>query len=386
MVIFGLGKNFSVNVVLMPISSLDIKLSVSGKLFGLWVALVTVLVPASYILATVTQIAPTDTQMLLDPGPRHLCYQFSDVHKDSNTTRTSKSVSQCSQVPGYAECPTWEYSWFNAGQKHEDLMTGGNGSLINVTLINNAEGVSELSEVSLDYLYPGCAIQRWSNSTQYNLLNYDQWILEYDLQIRIQNNACIQNKKRSSPRSWNHTSANFSGCSNAQQFLSTEFVYQWPDPECSNLKNASCTMLNNTMSAIHYYPTDSNNKTGLFEGANMSKIVFQQWPRLNIDVETRVSLDFSSLFRQYTPQICHGIQPAWVYLRLIRIVSSNININSTVEIHNIQATLRKRAKSSGKGLGPEYVLIDSIPTYCHVIDSNLSTNGAISSKRKEFVA
>ena len=350
-------ENFSlksvINVILMPISAKSIKLSIAGKVFGTWVALASIFVPTIYILSAVTSVRPVSThQLLIDPGPRHRCYHFSELSVNgTDSLQTNKSISECGQIPGYGGCPTWQYSSFNDGQRHEDLVSGGNGSLINVTLINNAKGVTcNLTEVSFDYLYPGCAIEKLPNRTQYNLLDFDQWIFEYDVTVRKEeeNHDVARGAYRKVKSSWNKTKSEpgeaelAESCDGkANKYLSTNFIYQWPDPGCARENSSNCPQLNNTISIVYYSPLHQNFTQGPYQTNEGYGIRLRADSLIKKGVKTHIALDSRALFDQYQQQLCHGGQkPPWLHVSTIRIVSGTRNMSSIVDIQNVQATLK----------------------------------------------
>lgn len=365
----------------MPINARSIKLCISGKFFGAWIALATILVPTTYLLSVVTAVRPTSTRLLLDPGPRHRCYSFSEIGPNgSDGTYTNRSVSECAQIPGYGGCPTWQYSWFNSGQKHQEFIDGGNGSLINVTLVNNAKGVTcNLTEVSFDYLYPGCAIEKLPNRTQYNLLNFDQWIFEFDVVVRGEKQTADTGRGayRKNKSSWNKTQPGWSeanGCNGqARKYISTDFIYQWPDPACAGRNTSDCPQLNNTISIIHYSPLHPNFTEGPFETGQGHGVRLRAKESIKNGVKTHIALDFRALFDQYQREMCHGSQmPPWLHVSTIRIVSGNRNTSSVVDIQNIQANLKNVQDTSVPVSNPNARSF-SVPSSCpKILDGNVS--------------
>ena len=375
----------------MP-SKANFRLSITTKINAILIILATIFLPCSYVTyhllrATSPVKAATDTKLLLDPGPRHKCYNYRDLAKGYSYI---SKASECEAVQGYSGCPTWRYSSYGSNQNHSDLLVNkDNGALIDVALVNNARHVNdEPSQVSLDYYYPGCSIQKLNNLTQFNLLDFDQWIFEYDVTIRIDK----------SPLSYSNTTSNitFGNKEHRRQprrYLATKFIYQYPDTACLSTTNNSstgisafnastashtaCKPLESTIIMTHFdtaalsdNSSYSYSNSHLLQSPSKSNTHHHHLspnPNLLNETSTRthhISIDFKQLYHQHlshtTPSnIYHSSpntsntttetaeEPAWLNAHMIRIVSGALGTDSVVEVGNVSAVLRKGKGTSG---------------------------------------
>ena len=384
----------------MPLPAIAIKLCLSGKINAVWVILATVLFPCAYITYMVQQGAGpvvsdlASTKLLLDPGPRHRCYQYHDL--GLNISHVNQAP-ECQSLLGYGGCPMWRYSSFDAASlNHNDLLVGGNGSLIDVLLFNNARinGTKPI-EVSFDYYCPGCSIQQLTNNMQYNLLEFDQWIFEYDVTIRSPNGIS----------EWSSMENSISSLSNSEKrrrYLNTEFIYQYPDPICtsrnddmnnksaaanvrsgpsstrfkrfvnSSLPTADCPPLQSTISITHFdsdlanttsvqlaSPVDSDvtGNLGLRAIRNNTVLSLLSPTVVAHDSKTHITLDFKSIFQKYiqTNQASNSTNsthstdqlPASLNAHMIRIVSGAQGLSSIVVVRNVSAVLVKGNRKTG---------------------------------------
>lgn len=327
------------------------------------------------------------TKLLLDPGPRHRCFHYSDLK--SNVSYISR-FPECQPIKNYAGCPAWRYSSYNSKQEHSDLLTGENASLIGVTLVNNARGeTGKPSEVSFDYYYPGCSIQKSNNTSQYNLLEFDQWVFEYDVTIHTSNAAPPQDKIMQ------NTTKSEGACQKAsRKYLATEFTYQYPDPACSfprewnikgangtnstalnntaittlNITNVPCPTLSSTIRTIHFdsllfSPANSSHQNATTArptlpeaSTNYSTLDHFAPQPIAEDHEIHISLDFHALFEKYSTQLCgnSSAQAPWLNAHQIRIVSGSLGLDAVVEVGNVSAVLKKAVQGSGKRQGRGY--------------------------------
>ena len=348
----------------MPVPALAIKHAIAGKISTAWMVLATILVHGSLVTYLLrASPAPTETKLLLDPGPRHRCYHYQDLA--SNYSYISK-VPECQPIKEYAGCPAWRYSSYNSGREHSELLMGTNVSMIDVTLVNNARARADPSEVSFDYYYPGCSIQRLSNARQYNLMNFDQWTFDYNVMIRSDNSTWADSKN-TTEETWRRTIG--------QRYLATDFTYQYPASNCTtpngtNASNsthtypgtsngpsfsAACRPLERTIRVIHF---DS-----LLEAigplSNTASLVSEPHSRpstttllapsiVQEDTGSRITLDFRALFQQYVLPSCNGSNPLplWLHAHAISIVSGSQGLDSVMQVGNVSAVLRKGGKTA----------------------------------------
>ena len=368
----------------MP-SKANFRLSITTKINAILIILATIFLPCSYVTyhllrATSPVEAATETKLLLDPGPRHKCYHYRDLaYNDSYISR----APECEAVQGYSGCPTWRYSSYGSNKNHSDLLVNkDNGTLIDVALVNNARYANdEPSEVSLDYYYPGCSIQKLNNLTQFNLLDFDEWIFEYDVIIRADR----------SPPSCSNTTSNITLERRRQprRYLTTEFIYQYPDPTClstniistTTASQTTCQPLESTIRITHFdtaaLSSNTSHSRSHLLGESPSKSITHPDSHLSsnhLNNEStpkthHISLDFRLLYQQHqhlslfpttpsnnlsssfsnttnTTTTRKTEEPPWLNAHMIRIVSGALGTNSVVEVGNVSAVLRK---GDGKG-------------------------------------
>ncbi|MCJ1326135.1 hypothetical protein MMC10_002799 [Thelotrema lepadinum] len=346
----------------MP-SKVNFRLSITGKTNAIIIILATIFLPCSYVTyylrATNTVEAAAETKLLLDPGPRHRCYRYEDLGRNYSY---SSRAPECEAVQGYSGCPTWRYSSYKSDQNHTDLLLNRSGSLIDVALVNNAHHVNqEPSEVSLDYYYPGCSIQKLSNRTQFNLLEYDQWVFEYDVTLRMDNHTALYMNATNST-----TLHSRYGPRQTRRYLRTEFVYQHPNPACASVNNPSagrggiatsnttatnttCPPLESTIAVTHLDTalTNTTFQSNILGSTSKSRVMhLLSSITFNPNTTTHISLDFKSLYQNISTTPCNqsinsSTQPAWLNAHMIRVVSGALGIDSVVEVGNVSAVLRK---------------------------------------------
>ena len=293
-------------------------------------------------IANFSRAQSTNTSLFFDPGPRHLCYTFSN--NTSDNPPTSEDFSQCSST-GTPHPPAWSFSWFRAGQEFDGFTCGGNGEPITVTMINNAQdaGDCDLHETTLSYDYPGFAIQKLVPSgNQYNLALYDQWVIEYDVTIQPDNTDC----------------PDCPGCDGYnRKYLTTDFIYYWS--ECD-----SCTSIKNLISIIHYNPIHTMAALGPYEEADGYRLQINGPPTITEGTTGHVALDFKEILLKYSSELCHGgVVPNQVDLYSVQIVSSNVNTSSTIDVENVQLSLLNNTEDPTVHPTPSYPA-GSTPTYC----------------------
>ena len=372
----------------MPITPGAIKLFIAGKINAIVIFLAAVVFSGSvsYIPHTpsLTEAAVETTKLLLDPGPRHRCYQYQDL--GTNHSHISKAPD-CQAVQGYGGCPTWRYSSYKAKQGHRDLLIDRNGLLIGVLLINNASEVARnSSEVSLDYYYPGCSIQKLTNETQYNLLDFDTWMFEYDVTIQAAETTPVTDITNGSRLS-NATAPE----TRSRRYLRTEFIYQYPDPACSArnstiasntsniaaFSNTTCAPLQSTISITHFdtaLPSNITRSPSNNTSHNTSALQLLSTQTIKPSSRTHISLDFGSIYRQFSTQLCHGTTSTpWLNAHMFRVVSGAQGVDSVIEVGNVSAVLRKR-KEADKDRSGRYRILDQ-PKSCPNV--NVTTTGAL---------
>ena len=374
----------------MPVPARSVKLCIAGKISAAWMFLATILVTGSFVNYMLNPSLPQEiaaTKLLLDPGPRHRCYRYQDLA--TNYSYVSK-VPECQPIKEYAGCPAWRYSSYNSGQQHGELLAGANGSLIDVRLVNNARGAGgNGTEISFDYYEPGCSITKSSKTTQYNLLDYDQWTFEYDVTIQPDNKTRLW-----TGGTWQSARRSSRNRALDRKYLATEFTYQYPDPSCSSSNsttylssnrtdfgNSSCKPLESTLRIIHFdslltlSPSNTSNTTSGNGTSFLAPYGIESQPsttnptttvtlssthQLPEGAKSHISLDFRDLYERFSSADApcsnssgtnsRSDHPPWLNAYVIRIVSGSVGTDSVIEVGNVSAVLKKNT-SAGNGRG-----------------------------------
>ena len=287
------------------------------------------------------------SKILYDPGPNHLCYSYTDLTKTDHSSVYS-DFSHC-QAIGVPAGPAWTFSWFNSDVSFNGFDVGKNSQPTKVTLINNAEGYGNCDsaiEPSLQYNYPGFAIKKLNQDTgqQYDLSQFDQWIVEYDVTVHRDNTTC----------------PNCPGCGGYnRKYLTTDFIYYWS--QCDG-----CPAIKNLISIVHYNPIPTHARLGPYEEAGGYRIQINGPPTLVEGQKSHVAIDFREILLRYSTELCHsGRMPYYPTLYSLQIVSSNVNTSSTIDIENVQLSLRKTPDTTKRYPMPTYPS-GRTPGYCPV--------------------
>ncbi|EJD41888.1 hypothetical protein AURDEDRAFT_126820 [Auricularia subglabra TFB-10046 SS5] len=309
---------------------------------------------AAHVLAqTLSGPAPgSGTQtVLFDPGPRYHCYSW-----DGGCSPTERITSGCgpfltetrvdfdcqsfgATYNGQPTCPTWKFdpsggSWCssyfraNSGPRYDAYASGGDGSPLTVTLVNNAKLFTSgclLYEIALSYeYYTSSIIKTLPGNMRTTLDLAPHFFVEYDVLVYADPSATLASQS----------------CAHQRRFLTTDFIYWWPSsPSCTN--QDSCPGKTNLLSINHFNPTgtpDANwNGTSSDGGCRHMAPGVQN---IREGVLTHVSLDFKALIAQFAGDLCHpGGPPAGIVPQAVQIVSSNIASDMTVQIANVNAVL-----------------------------------------------
>ncbi|KAJ7270325.1 hypothetical protein C8J57DRAFT_1321611 [Mycena rebaudengoi] len=298
---------------------------------------------------SVVGAAPTDFQLLFNPGPGFKCLTFTERSPQLGASFTYTDDSECGLISGFtvANAPTFNYNWIKGQLDPSDGPVGGGGGVpIGLTLLNDAQGVGEcgtLQEVQVGYDFPGSAIRKMEPSdVQYDLSLYDQWIVSYDAFLHVP----------SLP------DAEAQGCGGFnRKYLETDFIYFWTP--C-----AGCSAVKNLISVIHYNPIHTNAALGPFAEDGGFRIQINGPPSLVPGQTTHVALDFKAILQKYSTELCHrGAVPTLPNLYSLQIVSSNVNTSSTIDISNVSLILR-----NNPDFGTTYPVPDfpagTTPSYC----------------------
>lgn len=320
----------------------------------------TALVTLFSTLQVAVLATPTDLQLLYNPGPSYKCYNFTEISLTGPALPPYLDVSECSLLTNNG-AGALNYNWYTTGTASStdgQITSGGDGTPFTLTLLNDAQGVgqcSELEEVQVGYDFPGVAILKdaENNFDQYNLALYDQWIVSYDAFV--------------------HTptlpSSEAQGCGGYnRKYLTTDFIYYW-----SSCVGSTCTQYKNLISIIHYNPILTMAALGPFSDPDGFRIQLNGGPSLIEGQTVTVELDFKAIMEKYSTDLCQGPSiPSTISLYALEIVSSNVNTSSVVDISNVSLILRNNPDS-----GTSYPLPDApsvgAQSYCPPTGTNSNT-------------
>ena len=304
-----------------------------------------------FAILIVTQKAiASDTSMLFDPGPSFYCWEYTNTADGGSPVNTTKTTSDCPHFAGTGHSgSSWftdQYGWVADEQKqypgYDVEVAGTSGTPLAVTLTNNARtrgdcGVT-VFEVAFTYLYDGFSFTKQPNGWEYNLNDYEEILVDYDIEI-----------VSTTPADSSYA------CKYQRNYITTDFIYYY-NTTCHSTAINCDAEYKRVFSLKHFDPTNNNiddptdqKFQNACPSAGFCSLQVNEELRLSASPGTQhMSLEFKGLIEKWSAALNHsdgstsarGV-PATAKIYAIQLVSSNVENDSTVKIGNVTAVMRK---------------------------------------------
>ena len=260
-----------------------------------------------FLLLTIP-VSSTDTSLLFDPGPSHNCFSYDGPSNQQNTV-----TDGCHDLHGTGHtddesAPTWhvgqyglDYSLRGKYPGFDRTVSGNDGTPLTLEFTTNVRtkddcGVT-IHENGLNYDYPGYAIDKqYPSDTQYNLHDYDEIHVSYDVEIINATSPDAGYK-----------------CPYQRTYWLTDFIYYFNDT-CDESNVADCSADGKRVFSIKLFdpripdrvdqPSDAR-----FEHAcpdmSFCSLMVNEAPRLKVEQQTHVELEFKGLIEKWSAALNH---------------------------------------------------------------------------------